>query len=195
VNAFRLFVALSLPNRVKAELENAQSEFRRAVPGHGIRWAKPEQFHLTLRFLGSVLPSQMDPLSEALQSACSRFAPLRLRAESIGFFPDAHRVRVIWAGIRDATFNLVQLQEAVASAAAAFTSEPAEKTFAGHVTLGRSRELSKTEALELARLGAAMVSRQFGEWTAETIELMRSELTSAGARYSVLAEIRLPVVL
>jgi 2'-5' RNA ligase len=193
VNAFRLFVSLSLPNRVKAELEKAQSEFRSAVPGNCVRWAKPEQFHLTLRFLGSVLPSQVDPLREALQSAGSKFAPLRLRAESIGFFPDERRVRVIWAGIRDATDNLARLQEAVTSAAAPFTSEPAEQTFAGHVTLGRSRKLSKTETLELARLGTVMASRQFGEWTAGTIELMRSEFTSARARYSVLANIRLPV--
>ena len=51
---FRLFVAITLPSEVKSRIQEAQGELRRDLPEKGVSWSRPEQFHLTLRFLGNV---------------------------------------------------------------------------------------------------------------------------------------------
>ena len=72
-----------------------------------------------------------------------------------------------------------------------FTIEKPEQNFTGHVTLGRAKDIRRQDADALARLGAAMAERFFGQWRADKIEIIRSELSSMGARYTTVATIPL----
>ncbi len=83
----RLFIALAIPEVVKAELEQAQADLRRVLPGLGIRWTRREQFHLTLKFLGDVEATRVEALGEALRGVCQGYAPLRLRRKGWGASP------------------------------------------------------------------------------------------------------------
>jgi 2'-5' RNA ligase len=188
---YRLFIAIPLPAEVKIEVEKAQGELRRAAPAECVRWTKPEQFHLTLRFLGDVEAEHLDALTRALQRACAGFPPLPLRAERIGFFPDPRRPRVVWMGVRDADGKLPLLQQAVVSAVAGFTREEPEGGFAGHVTLGRVKAIKRVEAEKMAGLARGMADRFFGGWTADKVQILRSELAPHGACHSTLAVVPL----
>jgi 2'-5' RNA ligase len=188
---FRLFIAVTLPDEVKAKIEAAQAELRRALPGPGARWTRREQFHLTLKFLGDVDASRVQPLEEAVHAACRGFGALHLRAEQIGFFPDLRYPRVVWAGVRDETDQLARLQQAVDAATRDFTTEPKEEHFTGHVTLARIKAIKRSEAESLGKAAAGMTERLFGQWTAGEVELMRSVLSSKGARHTSLAAIAL----
>src|SRR5262245_52579678 len=95
----RLFIAIPLPEPVRHEIETAQSELKRALPDHCVRWTRRGQFHLTLKFLGNVEAHRVDELTGNLRQVSVGFAPLRLRAERIGFFPDMRYPRVIWAWV------------------------------------------------------------------------------------------------
>jgi 2'-5' RNA ligase len=117
--------------------------------------------------------------------------PLRLRAERLGFFPDGRSPRVIWVGVHDDRDALPLLQRAVESAVASFTSEKSAERFSGHVTLGRIKGIARADAERMVGLAERMASRCFGEWTADTVELIRSELSPQGPRYTVLAAIPL----
>src|ERR1039458_2056675 len=88
IERFRLFIAVTIPEEVKAKIAEAQSELRRALPERSVRWTKREQFHLTLRFLGNVDAPRVEALEEALRAACRGFSALWLSARGIGFFPD-----------------------------------------------------------------------------------------------------------
>ena len=188
---FRLFIAVAIPEAVKAEIEQAQSELRRALPDCNARWTRPEQFHLTLRFLGDVEAARVDALGEATHNACRGFTTLRLRAEGVGCFPDLRRPRVLWTGVRDETDQLPRLQAAVALATRDFTTEEKEEHFSGHVTLARFKGIKRSQAEALAAAVTGMTKRLFGEWTAYKIELMRSQLLPQGARHNSLAAIAL----
>src|ERR1039458_10598341 len=91
---FRLFVAVTVPESVKAKMEEAQAELRRVLPQRSVRWARREQFHLTLRFLGDVEAARVEALGEAIRAACRGFGALHLHAERVGFFPDLRHPRV-----------------------------------------------------------------------------------------------------
>ncbi len=186
---FRLFVAITLPDAVKDRIEEAQRKLKQANLNHGIRWTKREQFHLTLKFLGNVEAARLQGLRDALCEACKSFAPVSLHAKEIGFFPDARRPRVIWAGVNDPGNILARLQENVEAAVKAFTNEKPEKAFAGHVTLGRIQRIKPPEAESLARLARSMAGFAFGEWAADRLELIRSELSSSGSRYTTISAV------
>ena len=183
----RLFIALSVPEAVKDEVERARTELRRAVAGPGIRWTKREQLHLTLRFLGNVDGPRIPALIEALETTASAFAPLRLRASGVGFFPEARPPRVVWVGVPDQGGQLASLQRAVQAVTGEFTSEKPEETFTGHLTLGRIKRLRHPDAQALTRLASSMANRLFGEWVAPELELFRSQLSEQGATHTCIA--------
>lgn len=176
---------------MKDRIEAAQRQWREGFGDDRIRWTRREQFHLTLKFLGNVGSQRVPALEEGLQRACGAFAPLRLRAQGLGFFPGARSPRVIWVGVQDDRQLLLPLQKAVESAAADFTREESQEQFAGHVTLGRARGLARVEAERMGELARGMAELCFGEWTAGQVEIIRSELSPHGARYTTLVAIRL----
>ena len=188
---FRLFVAVAIPEVVKAKMEEAQAELRRAVPGHGVRWTRREQFHLTLKFLGDVDAARVEALGEAIRAACRGFGALHLRAERVGFFPDLRYPRVVWTGVQDQAERLPRLQQAVDAATRDFTIEQKDERFTGHVTLARIKAIRRPETGALGKAAAGLAEEVFGQWTAGSIELMRSVLSPQGVSHSSLATIAL----
>ena len=187
----RLFVAIPMPEAVRNEITGVQQEMRQLVSRDAVRWTKPEQFHLTLRFLGDVPVERVAALQEAVNAVCRGGPALRLRAQGTGFFPNARSPRIIWAGVNDGEGHLVDLQKMLEAVVRPFTQEPGTERFAGHVTIGRVKFLKRPEIEKLAEHAQAIKDRLFGEWTANEVELIRSDLLSAGARHTLLAAIRL----
>ncbi len=189
----RLFVAISLPNAVKSEIEKAQKELRETLPHDSVRWTRPRHFHLTLRFLGNVAVAHIDALTGSLRFACRDFAPIQLRAERLGFFPERGFPRVIWTAVSNENQQLAALQNAIQAATLEYTSEPAEKEFTGHITLGRAKKIRRHEADTLVHFANKMRKRLFGEWAVATVELFKSELLPDGAEHTVVDTIPLGV--
>jgi RNA 2',3'-cyclic 3'-phosphodiesterase len=193
---WRLFVAISPPDEVKEEIEKVQREMRKELPGNFMRWTKREQFHLTLKFLGNVAEARVAELSEALREACQPFKALRLRAQGVGIFPDMGFPRVVWVGVRDAGGLLARLQNALEINTVPFAENKngpsgpwrSQAEFIGHVTLARIQGIRRQQVEILSRLAAGMAGRSLGEWMADKVELIRSELSSAGSHYTTVAE-------
>jgi RNA 2',3'-cyclic 3'-phosphodiesterase len=190
VEVFRLFIALPIPESVKDELARVQSDMRANLRSHNVKWTKPEQMHLTLRFLGNVPTNVVPELIDLVRASCQSFESLKLKAQGIGFFPNENRPRVIWVGVKDEQGKLGALQAAINSAVAPF-SEKDEKRFNGHLTLGRAQAIRGKEIKILAELAQGMADRSFGEWTADRVELMRSELSPQGSHHTCLASVPL----
>jgi 2'-5' RNA ligase len=187
----RLFVAISLPDSVKDRLEEAQRHLRQGLRGNFVRWTKRGQFHLTLRFLGNVAESQVVELIAALREACLNYSVLKLHAEQIGFFPQKRFPRVVWVGVHDEKGALSRLQSLVEAAVQKFTGERPEKRFTGHVTLGRIQRIKRPDVEALVHLASGMSEHCFGDWMADKVELICSEFSSSGSRYTTLADIPL----
>jgi 2'-5' RNA ligase len=188
--SWRLFVAISLPEPVKAELSRVQLEIRHSLSAGCVRWARQEQFHITLKFLGQVEARRTLELSDSLQDACRGFPALQLSAEGIGFFPNARAARVIWAGVRDKAECLPLLQQSIEESVRGVSAEKPESRFSGHVTLGRCQLIKWPDREMLSRF-AGKTGLRFGEWTAHKVELIRSELLPQGSRYTTVATIPL----
>src|SRR5690348_14435290 len=184
---FRLFVAIPVPDAIREGMLRVQHELQPLVPRGMVRWTKPEQLHLTLRFLGGISSDRVAALQESVRAVCADTSVLRLRAQGVGFFPGARAPRVIWIGISDGEDRLGDLQKKIETVVQPFTAEQGNERFAGHVTLGRFKPFGRAEIRALAGQAEIMKARTFGEWTAPGVELIRSELSPTGAHYTTLA--------
>lgn len=187
----RLFVALPIPPEVQAVIGWVQARLKRESPPGAMRWGRPGQFHVTLKFLGDFPSAQLAALQSALAGACAGFETFDLVAGGIGFFPSARSPRVIWAGVGDERQALIGLQRRIHAAVLPFAPADVGERFAGHITLGRIRPGRQGSVKRVFERSAALRDVEFGRWTADRVELMRSELSSDGARHEVVEAFRL----
>jgi 2'-5' RNA ligase len=150
----------------------------------GVAWVAPENFHLTLKFLGHVDQPRLESVEAALATALGGRPRFELTCAGIGAFPTPGRPRVIWAGVRDGAEAARRLAEAVDQALTPLGFEPEGRAFSAHITLGRLRVPGRDSALTAALEGAG--GRLFGITPIDRVALMRSDLSPRGARYTEL---------
>lgn len=182
----RLFIAATLPPRVKAALANAQARLRRS--GAPVRWVMPELMHLTLQFLGELDATYLPGIEGALRQACANHPAQRLCLTTAGAFPNVRRPSVVWAGIGGDTAALVQLVASIRQALAQIGIVGDNHPFRPHLTLGRTRRDAALAAIEqLGDTIRALPQLPPAEWLSKQVVLFRSELGRNGPVYTELA--------
>ena len=177
-NPIRAFVALDLDEATRAVLHEQVAALRRAPWQRQVRWVAPENWHVTLRFLGKVTPSQIGAFTERLSATVAALTPLTVTVGAPRLFPKPSRPRIIAATVAD-ELRLRVLAQAVEADAVAAGLPPERRPFRGHVTLGRTRR-GFPRSVELpVELGQV-------ELPVEGVTLYRSELTRRGAVYTPL---------
>jgi len=170
----RLFIALNFPEDVRAQIQEILDTVRaQSLQG---RFVGDEQLHLTLEFLGDVPPSRISLIRQALDGLEGEAFTLRLTRAG------AFRQRegdVFWLGVERGA-PLMALQSALHKSLLekGFTLE--NRPYTPHITLGRKVKLK--DGFDPKSLDAAV-----GAIAAPItkVDLMRSELSPAGARYTV----------
>lgn len=170
----RLFVALALPAPVRATLES------QAQPLPGVTWTRPEQLHVTLRFLGDVPAAQIEPLVARL--ATVRVAPFVLPVEGVGAFPPNRPPHVLWIGTGSGHPRLFQLRQRVDDALLAAGLQLDLRTFHPHVTLARVTEDAAAAAQHWLHTHRDFAAPPF---RVEAFDLYASTLHSAGAVHTL----------
>lgn len=174
----RTFVAVFPPPEVREALVGAARELPVAGP---VRWARPENVHLTLKFLGDVgKENLLGRVAEALKAVCGRHEPFEAEPSVFGAFPSAGRARILWAGIDEGSDRLRGLAEDVEASMEPLGFEREDRAYTPHLTLGRARARPVVlEALE--------TSLTVPNFTVRNVELVQSVLGGAGVAYSTLA--------
>ncbi len=182
----RCFVAIDLPDDVRAAVAAAQQRLRDVAPKADVRWTSPAAIHLTLKFLGEV--ADVEPVRAAIAEVASRHGPIALAAGGLGAFPGPSRPRVLWAGITAGIRELGLLAADVERVVAPLGFAPDARPFRGHLTLARVRS-----PRGLGRIGAVLGAdaSSFGAWTATDVVLYRSHLRPTGSIYEPLARLDL----
>lgn len=129
----RLFIALELPEIVRAEMIATQERLRQTA--RPVRWSKADSMHLTLQFLGeSAAPVAMELTTTLAQLEPPSFS---LQLASVGVFPHARQPRVIWIGVTGDLAALATLQQQVVALTSALGYAAPSQPFVPHLTLGR----------------------------------------------------------
>jgi 2'-5' RNA ligase len=181
----RAFVAIDIPDDVRAAITEAQARLKRAHVGVKTSWTKIDNLHITLQFLGYIGETVVDQIKSALQSAAAGQEPFALSVRGTGAFPNENRPRVIWVGCEDAHGRLKALARAVQKSMQPLGFEPEHREFSAHLTLGRIKYPQPDAAL--TRALDSLKDSTFGTLRVEAIHLVESQLHPEGSIYTKLS--------
>ncbi len=171
---------------MRQKLWDALAPLRDAREKLPVKWVRPENIHLSLKFLGDVEEAREPELREALRRAAGARGeqrPLILQIAGFGVFPDYHRPHVVWAGVTPDP-GLELLQHAVEQAFAPLGFPTEARAFRPHVTLGRAARDARPR--DFAGLEAILAGTDFDETvTVAEVDLMQSTLQPNGPVYQV----------
>jgi 2'-5' RNA ligase len=182
MEGIRSFIAVEVPEPLRARMEELQSELKRA--NADVRWVRLESIHLTLKFLGSISGEELEKLAGVIAPIVSSWAPFEVRLHGLGCFPSSRNPRIVWVGIEQGGAEASSLQKAVENQAAEVGFPPEARPFKPHLTLGRIRS-SKGKGT----LAQAVENRQdveIGSFSVNEVHLFKSELNPSGAVYTKL---------
>jgi RNA 2',3'-cyclic 3'-phosphodiesterase len=170
----RAFVAVFPPREVREALIRAAREL--PVSGE-VRWVRPANVHLTLKFLGDVAEGDLSRVAEVLESVRERHEPFEAALSDFGAFPSNRRARILWAGIGEGSQRLRALAHDVEVSLEPLGFEREDRPYTPHLTLGRAR--GRPVSLDAA---ATTLTR----FSVRRMELVKSVLGDAGAAYSTM---------
>jgi len=182
----RTFVALLIPESWTEYLRAVARDL--AAGTSGMSWVKPENVHITVRFLGDLGDDGVRRVRESVRRSAAPFQAPVARLGKLGAFPRPERPRVIWVGLAEGDEGVNALAAAVERGLRDDGFGRSDKPFRAHLTLARVRD------------GASGVGQVLGAKLLESppaeplprLSVMKSELHPSGARYNVFEEIRLP---
>ena len=181
----RLFVAINLPRPIRENLALDMNRLRQIAPS--VRWIRPDNLHITVRFLGTVAPARVEDITRGLGNAVRERNGFRIAIHGLGAFPSLKNPRVLWSGIRP-NHQLTELQRAVEREMQNIGFPGEARPFHPHVTLARvDRPLPEAEA---AALRADSMCAEMNVDVA-TIDLMESRSTTSGAEYTLIRTVPL----
>lgn len=181
MTGIRCFVAVELPASMREEIGLLQER----IATEGLRLVRPENVHVTIKFLGDVPEGKVLRVCEALAKVS--VAPFDARVAGMGAFP-GRTIRVVWLGLEG---NFEELYQKVEAALAPLGFEREERGFSPHVTLGRVGRPDPQTGGRLAERIASLSSIDLGHFSVDRFYLKKSTLTRGGPIYENLAELPL----
>jgi len=183
-NTNRTFIAVDTSAEIRKTLQQVQDHLKAC--DCNIKWVKPKNIHLTLKFLGDVNPKIIIDVQNVLNEIASKSEHFVTELTQLGAFPSIHRPRILWAGLKDDNKNIVRLVTLLESKLGTIGFKKESKPFSPHITIGRIRSPRnlKTLTQELADYSIPIDILQ----SIQKITLYKSTLTSSEPIYEVLKE-------
>jgi 2'-5' RNA ligase len=177
----RAFLAVKLPDAIRDQYAGL---YQKDGPWRGdLRWVRPENLHITLRFLGDIAEAQVESLRPEVERVTQDAEPFRVTLGNPGCFGPRGQPRVLWFALDDGAQQLGSLAEELEEAVRRSGFAPEKKPWRGHLTVARSRRVAPCgdwEAL-LSQAGLTGLSFEVRELT-----LFSSQLGSQGPTYTEL---------
>ena len=169
----RVFIALELPEEIKKQIAKLQKQLQRA--GAKATWVKPEIIHLTLAFLGSVTPNQLEIIHKVLDEITPKL--IKLELNQLGCFPYPEKARIIFLDLQGDSKELNQLTNLIRQNLKNQKVWFDDKPFKAHLTLGRLRKQTN-----LTHVLKGVKVKKIG-FSAQEISLNQSVLGPTGPKY------------
>lgn len=183
----RTFIAVKLPDHVIRFLADLQLDLKKY--GLRVKWSRPENLHLTLKFLGDISPDDVDPVCRVVNVAVKGFAPILLYTAGVGFFPGIRRPRVLWTGISGQLALFEKLHHSIDAGLGSLGFDKDDRRFTGHLTLGRFKGQPAPESLiNMMKMYKDMASDEF---FVDAVSVYKSDLKPSGPIYTNLSSIQL----
>ncbi len=189
--SLRAFVAVELTDEARQAIATAVEGVSN-LEIRGLRPVRPENVHLTLKFLGDTPEDMVEAIVRAVSKAVSALDPFTVTLDGVGVFPNPRKARVLWVSLGGDLGSLGELHEAVERAVEPLGFPSEERDFRPHLTVARLNDRVSPE--DRHRAAESFMSVEVDESTpipVDGVSLMKSTLGPEGASYEHLAEIPL----
>lgn len=187
MHAIRTFVAIDIPSPARKVIAAVQ---RRFLPlDLKATWVRPENVHLTLKFLGNINPDRVPEVANTLASAASSSQPFTLSLDEPGLFSENGAPRVLWLGLKDGEGRLGKLYRDIDKALHGIGFGAETRPFAPHITVAKIKSLKNIQALKEEVESGKTIEKVSFEVT--QIVFIESQLSPEGSQYTELRELPL----
>jgi len=153
--------------------------------GAHLTLVKPQNIHITMRFLGNIHPHMVDSIHKEMEKIS--FTSFDVEIKGLGAFPSPRYARVVWAGIQRGADELADVFNQLEPRLLRLGFRPDPKGFSPHLTIARVK--TGRNKAELIRCVQDLADYEFGFVRADCLRLKKSDLTPKGPIYSTLREV------
>jgi len=176
----RTFLAVSPPREVRRELFESRAVLRDSWKG--VRWVKPEHFHITLVFFGDQDEKLVNKIREAVSAVLKGMKDFEISLEGAGCFGPVSRPKVFIEKVGEGRNNLSLLRDALRPGLQPLTGWE-RGAYRPHLTLGRSRRRGLKGPADGRLLPRDVKSDSMRTFPAGEVTLFRSILHPEGVEY------------
>ncbi|MCX8027699.1 MAG: RNA 2',3'-cyclic phosphodiesterase [Thermodesulfovibrionales bacterium] len=181
----RTFIAINLSDEIKHKISEAITSLSRLASKE--RFIKPENLHLTLKFLGEIEIKKAEDLYASLSNVLKDFRAFKIAIKGMGVFPNMKAPRIVWVGV-DKTKELEQLYHHIETVCEMFGFKKENRLFSPHITITR---LKGNVSDEFKTVIQKNPDTTYGMLDVRSVEIMQSILSSQGAEYKIFRTISL----
>ncbi len=178
----RLFVAVGVRLDIAGQLSEWQQQLAR-IPAQ-VRWVPPEQYHLTVKFIGEIGEARLAEIRNRLDQAAAETPAFALSISGLSRLEVRGQVRIIMAEVVSADQRLNRLHRRIDQEFAGLGIPLDTRPLRPHLTLGRVRSNHSLNKL-LRRLEHYAAGRiaPLGPWPVGEVSLMQSMPSAQGVVY------------
>jgi len=181
-NTIRTFIAVSLNLEIQQTIGQIQNYLK--TFDCNIKWVKPQNAHLTLKFLGDIKLKKIDELKGVLADLFQNVKSIETELTELGAFPSIDHPKVLWAGLKDDDKRIAQLVGSLENRLGEIGYKKEKRAFGPHITIGRARSPKNVHLLSEAMLDYKMPTGLMQ--VIRNIILYKSTLTPKGSIYEIL---------
>jgi len=181
----RAFIAIELPPEIKEYLSRIQNKLKTCQAD--MKWVKPGNTHLTLKFLGEINEEQSEKAASILKATAENNPSFIIKLASIAAFPGINAPRMIWLGIDQGETEMRKLVRDLEEKLSGIGMPQESREFSAHITLARNRSCRNQQALAagITRLNDKLKTEEY-IFTADKLTFFKSSLTTLGPVYEAL---------
>lgn len=179
---YRCFIAINLPESIKTALAKVVRDLKNKNSSRAIVYVQPENIHITLHFLGNVAIEKLPELENAISEIAKAYKNFEFSLDGFEAFPNFINPRVLYLGAKGDVDIARKIQRDVGEKLFNLGFVLEEREWVPHFTLARIKSKVRLDInIEIPKI----------KFMVESIELMRSELSPSGPRYSIIESCKL----
>ncbi len=185
----RLFLAIPIKTTDNGFIPLLEGLRRQLAHEKRINWVKPDNIHLTLKFIGNTpnedVPKIIDGVGEMLKNHKS----FTMDFNRTGIFGSRYAPRVLWLGMQNTPQELYDLEEDTLTTFDNLGYLRDRQNFVPHITLGRIKELCEKQYFQ--KIVSGIEQKSYIKQEVNEIILFQSILRPEGAIYKEVKKFRM----
>jgi RNA 2',3'-cyclic 3'-phosphodiesterase len=182
----RIFIGIKLDDRVHEEIESFLKPFKKI--SSPMRWVKPANIHLTLKFIGEASEGRYTQIEGSLKDTEFDTGPVELQLSGCGKFGRGDSLDIFWIGVTPSA-SLTEIFNKIETSLTKAGIGKENRPFKPHLTVGRNKKHFNFKSF--LRLMEENNQRVISQFTASGFQVFKSQLQPEGPIYTVLKEIPL----